>query len=400
MLSRLFTFFTSLRLTLLLLLALAAATIPGSARPAQPGHYELYFQGFGYRLLLGLLALNLLCCTLKTCRRNLLEESRFLSRARDDSGLPLSCSESAETLAKRLRKAGYRVVCRDGVLLGRRGRFGRWGSTLVHLALLIIMAGALLGETGFVGTLNTYVGNLNTHYLDWHTQLETPLPFALRADSFRPIYYPIELRFELREHSSGRRLAQVQGKVGESFLFPGGELQGIIKSFEPQKKVLSLDVLRQGRRVGEYRVDAMGQTFSGRQLPGIDVVNVEYRDPQLKQLETEVSLLVDGQLVERGLIRVNEPLRYQGVSIYQIASDYHDDGRWSVGFQLSKDPGEGLVWGGAILLVCGLLMAFTWRFRAVALVPDDSGWQLVALAGYSGSAGQRALGALERCLTA
>ncbi len=116
-------------------------------------------------------------------------------------------------------------------------------------------------------------------------------------------------------------------------------------------------------------------------------------------METEVSIFLDDKLFQHGQIRVNQPLTIGGVSIYQTAFKYHGNNIWSVGFQLSSDPGEPLVWVGAILLVCGLLLAFLLPFRAVGLIRQADGQlALVALAGYSDAAGQQHLQRLKEQL--
>ncbi|HEY5673699.1 MAG TPA: cytochrome c biogenesis protein ResB [Malonomonas sp.] len=389
-----FKFFTSVKLTLFLLLSLSVVAVFGTGVPEQAGHYELYFQSLWYRLLLGLLALNLLCCTLKTIRRNLADTDR-LHHALEQSTPPLPQTEieSIETL---LRQAGFATHCADGRLLARRGRLGRWGSTLVHMALLIIMAGAIIGEAGFVGTINTYLYQVNDRYYDWDAQAELPLGIGLRADSFRAIYYPIKLRFDLLDAGSGQLLESVTLQEGDAFRVSGLDLSCVVRHFEPDMGVLKVEVFRQEQSLGIYEVTAETEKFNRTPNPGFKIVNIEYRDPILKQMETEVSIFLDDRLLQKGQIRVNQPLTIGGVSVYQTAFQYHGDGVWSVGFQLSSDPGEPLVWIGSILLVCGLLVALLVPFRAIGLVRQADGqFGLVVLAGYGDLAGQQRLEQLK-----
>lgn len=395
-----FKFFTSVKLTLFLLLLLAVVAIFGTGVPEQAGHYERYFQTPWYRLLLGLLALNLFCCTLKTIRRNFQDRSRFLQLLQQPSTrATLVTAESVARSDKVLQDAGY-VVHRDGdSLLAQHRRLGRWGSTLVHLSLLLIMAGAILGEAGFVGTINTYLGRVNERYYDWDEQAELPLGIGLRADSFRAIYYPIKLRFDLREAGSERSLGQVTLIEGEEFQVAQLGLAGKVRHFDPDMGILKVDIFQQDKSLGTYQVTADSEEFAQSGNPGFQIYNVEFRDPILKQMETDVSIFLGAKFLQTGQVRVNQPLTVGSVSIYQTAYKYHGDGLWSVGFQLSMDPGEPLVWSGAILLICGLLVVLMVPFRAVGIVRQQDGrFGLLTLVGFSGEAGQQRLQKLAQRL--
>ena len=395
-----FKFFTSVKLSLCLLLLLAIVAIFGTGAPEQAGHYELYFQSIWYRLLLGLLAFNLSCCTLKTIRRNLSDRARFqqVLQQRSLGATPLKVA-GLESCAAILQQAGFVTHAGDGSLLARRGRLGRWGSTLVHLAVLLIMAGGILGSAGFVGTINTYLGTVNERYYDWDAQAELPLGIGLRADSFRASYYPIDLRFQLLEGGSERPLGSVTLKEGDEFSIPETGLIGVARHFDPDMRVLDVEVLRQGQSLGRYEVTADTEKFGKLANPGFRIINIEFRDPILKQMETDVSVFLGSKFLQKGQVRVNQPLTIGSVSIYQTAYKYHGNGLWSVGFQLSMDPGEPLVWAGSILLVCGLLVAFMLPFRALGVVrQEDGSCGLISLGGFSGEAGQQLLLQLKQQL--
>ena len=395
-----FKFFTSVKLSLCLLLLLAIVAIFGTGAPEQAGHYELYYQSVWYRLLLGLLAFNLLCCTLKTIRRNVTDRERFqqVLQQRSSGATPLKV-KGLESCAAILQQAGFVSHADEACLLARRGRLGRWGSTLVHLSVLMIMAGGILGAAGFVGTINTYLGTVNERYYDWDAMAELPLGIGLRADSFRASYYPIDLRFELLEDGSERSLGSVTLKEGDEFSVPGAGLTGVVRHFDPDVRLLDVEVLRQGQSLGRYEVGAEIEKFGELASPGFRIVNIEFRDPILKKMETDVSVFLGSKFLQKGQIRVNQPLTIGSVSIYQTAYKYHGNGLWSVGFQLSMDPGEPLVWAGSILLVCGLLVAFMLPFRALGVVRQEDGrYGLVPLTGFSGEAGQQLLLQLKKTL--
>ncbi|RMF47641.1 MAG: hypothetical protein D6751_02205 [Deltaproteobacteria bacterium] len=87
----------------------------------------------------------------------------------------------------------------------------------------------------------------------------------------------------------------------------------------------------------------------------------------LKQYRSEVRLLEQGEVVRQGVIEVNRPLVHRGVAIYQTAWNRDDRGRPYAGFQLSRDPGEPLVWGGCVLFMLAFFAHLLGRSEALLL---------------------------------
>lgn len=380
--------FSSVKLTLVLLLLLAVISIGGTITPVDSQRYELFYQSLWFRLLLGMLALNLICCTIKTLptkwhyRRRLLAVLDSKSEGHELEDRPLL------QLAEGLSAAGYRTSQAEGRLLAVRGSCGRWGSTLVHIAILLIMLGGVLGETGFVGTINTYLDQPNDRYYDWDVLQERELGFSFRVDDFRLRYYPIQLRFELIDVASGRQLGQLMPYDNESFAVPDSVISVQLRGFDPEAKILSMDVLKQGVLLGQYQVGEGIESFGELKHPAFRLNRIEFRDPVLKQMEAEVSVLEAGQVVKQALIKVNQPLTYRGVSFYQTAYGNDEFGNRSVGFQLSKDPGEALVWFATVLLMLGFAVAFFLPHRALGVKEVDGQWQLIPLSGWQGEGGR------------
>ena len=294
------------------------------------------------------------------------------------------------------------MVEAEGSLLGSRGRAGRWGSTLVHLSVLVIMAGALTSQLGFVGTLNLYVGDQSRDYFDWQQQKDLPLGFEFRLDNFEPLYYPIELKFAAVDPGSGKVLATYTAREGEVVSLPvAGETARVLK-FVPEQEHLVLEISRNGVPLGEYH--ALGgklhneANFTNQLDPGVVLRPVAWRDPVLRQLHSEVSILRDGQVVKQGVIEVNRPLVFNGVTIYQIGFSRDKFGFWAAGFQLSRDPGKPAVWVGCIAILLGLLLAFAVPCRVVGIRRVDGEVLLVALAGFRGEGGQQVFDGLGRRL--
>jgi cytochrome c biogenesis protein len=280
----------------------------------------------------------------------------------------------------------------------RKGRAGRWGSTLVHCSLLAIMFGAVLGASGFVGTINTYLHEENFSYFDWGSESDKSLGFGLRVDRFELVYYPITLRFDLVDPVEGQIIGTYTLVEGEAVDLPGGRLRVQARHFNPDEKVLTLGIFRQGTFVGDYLVFPEDERFGLLKNPGFQAKNVQFRDPILKQMESDVVIIEKGKLVKKGTLRVNEPLTWRGISIYQTAYGRDKAGLWTTGFQLSKDPGEMIVWVASVLLLLGLTAAFIIPYRVVGIRRFEEDYYLLPLHGFRGELGQEQLAEIARHL--
>jgi cytochrome c biogenesis protein len=381
---------TSVRLTLGLFFAIALYSAVGTLQQREDGRFDLFFQSPFFRLLLVLLAINMLVCTIKTIRRNLSDRLRYFSALTHPPASRWLLSSPTASIVAGLRRQGYQVQEEGGRILAQRHLPGRWGSTIVHLSCLLIMAGALSSSLGFVGTINLLSGDKSATYFDWSSQGDRPLGFEFRLDHFEPVYYPIELQFVALDAATGRELATLTTREGETVLLPGGFSAKVVRYYFFEEDLI-LNLYKGEMDLGLYH--ALGGKRSAEQNPAVPLLlkPLAYRDPIIKQLRSEVSILKKGAVVRRGVITVNEPLTYEGVTFYQTAYNRDKFGFWSAGFQLGRDPGEPLVWIGSITMVLGLILTFFLPYQALGVV----GQTLLPLAGFAGEAGENALQRLQ-----
>lgn len=398
-------FFSSVKLTLALLLGLSLVAVGGTIWPVEQGtiqRFELYYQSLWFRLLLGALALNLAACAWRTCVRVAGEKKRLLALLENPGAPSHQIGHSlvgldVSGLSERLQQQGYRV-CRSGErVLACRGWIGRWSLPVLHLAILAVMIGALAAQLGFVGTMNLYVNHESDSYFDWDVEEDVPLGFTFRLDHFEPQYYPIDLRFATYDKQTREQLQEFTVREGETVVL-SPELSVQVLRFFPEKQHLILGIVRQGVLIGEYHSLSGDRTYPNNIELGVEIKPTAFRDPLLKQLHSEASILENGEVVRQGVIEVNHPLVHRGVAIYQTVYRLDESGFWTCGFQLSRDPGEPLVWTGSIVLILALLLVFTVRFRALGVLQTPDGCCLVPLAGFRGEAGQTKLEALVAVL--
>jgi len=219
---RILGFLGSLRLATLLLVLLTVACILGGVIPQSSvtPNADLLYRSYGifwYRLitrlrlddvfhslwflsLTGLFALNLLLCTSRRARGTIARGFRAPGfRVLSETGnrtivIPIAdpTPGASERLERVVTRAGYRrVVRREGAegraqLIGRRRPWGALGADVVHLGILVILVGALLGVLREEGTVRVDESErgLLLPACGEQGQAVDCLPFDLRVDDF------------------------------------------------------------------------------------------------------------------------------------------------------------------------------------------------------------------------
>ncbi len=357
----------SLRLTLGLLLALAILGALGSVVPQglpsdqyrtrYPESAKIilslgldrYYTGPVYRGLLGLFTLNLLVCA---AGRSADGWRGFRGRGRAGARTP---AESAAVSAEALRARGLRVSG-ERPLRASRHSWAFLGFPAVHLALPVVTAGALGGSVaGFVGTQNVYVGDSTPTVYDWSALRDRPLPFRISAEDFRLLHYPVQVRIDILD-APERQEADL--RVGGVVPVDGTQYRVRVESFDPESGDMVYFVeTPEGPRGPFSRNREEGAPVRVRPLA--------FRDPEVRRAEAVVALKdAEGRPIARQTVAVNEPIVHGGLRIYLTAWDRDPYGNPFVGFQVVRDPGQPLVWGGSVLLCLGLL----------ALLFGDGAW--------------------------
>ena len=177
-------FLGSIRLAVVLLVLIAVAAAIGGVvpqAPTTPGAETLYhsYGAFWYRVitrlafddvfhspwflaLIAALALNLSLCTIRrlaaSVRGLMRGASPAAGRRHEGAGIRLAIpGQGAEdvrsAIAAVLELRRFRVIRRDDALVGERRRLTRLAADVIHLGVLVVLAGALLGILRFEGML-------------------------------------------------------------------------------------------------------------------------------------------------------------------------------------------------------------------------------------------------------
>ena len=218
---------TSLRLTLVLLIILALVSLIGTVR-------SQIFDTVWFLTPLGLFVLNLTACLIRGLPRAVRRSGQRLTpatalelpeRARFSWPQTLNPHSQVEKILH--RELGPVQKSKENeqlVYFWERGRFRPLGPYIVHLALLVILAGALMGKfLGVQGRLTLKEGESSLTFVA--EGKEKPLDFQARLDNFQVLYYPDgtprEFRSDLTFTKPGKAQEQAVCRVNDPVTFGG-----------------------------------------------------------------------------------------------------------------------------------------------------------------------------------
>ncbi len=391
-LGRLWKTLTSLRLTLVLLIILAVVSLVGTMRVQ-------VFETLWFLAPLAVLVLNLAACLIRG-----LPQAVRRARLRLTPAAALDLPERArfvwpqnrephtwveETLRRELGPLKKTVEGEQTLYFRERGRFRPLGPYVVHLALLVILAGALMGKfLGVEGRLTLTEGETAQDFTV--DSQEIPLNFQAHLDRFQVFFYPDgtprEFRSDLTLTKPGKAPEQAVCRVNQPVTFGDytfyqasygsvprlmikqGENSQVIEA--PEGKTVQLPGSQARLRVLEYQPDLVMPMEDKQRHLGPAARLAYWEDggqPRLIVLLKSRPELADKQ---------TGPYRFflQGANYFSV-------------FQVKRDPGVWWVYAGFLLLLPGFYLAF--------LRPTER-WALALCRNPQGAWEARLLGAAPR----
>ena len=239
---------TSIRLTVFLLLILAGVAVIGTVIQ-QDQSPEFYFANYGefwgaiiYRGGLSslyyrpwfLAPITLLACNILACLIHGLPRAWRRSRTPLTAEVALTLPERAKlswprrtdpralvagALRRELGRTHHQVLPDKEIFFHEQGCFRPLGPYLVHLALLFILAGGLIGKFwGIEGSLPIVQGQEAQAFQVGDSLV--PLNFQVRLDRFQVLYYaqgsmPKEFRSDLTFSQDGKEVKKAVCRVNE-----------------------------------------------------------------------------------------------------------------------------------------------------------------------------------------
>jgi cytochrome c biogenesis protein len=416
----LWSFFASIRLTVVVLLSLAALSIIGTLIPQNesPAQYYHAFGPFFYRVmdtlnifdmyrswwfqgLIILLVINIVVCSIDRLRstgRIIFDKNPKFNlenyRRRDsrqDFRLRTDIQTCKSAFHQRLaRQFGYcRVesVGRGFAITAEKGRWTRLGAYGVHLSIVVLLIGALIGSVkGVEGYVNIPEGESRDTIQLRFGGLPFKLPFSIRCEDFDVQFYktgaPREFRSKLVLLEEGRPVLEKDVIVNDPIRFKG------INIF--QSSYGKLDSEASGSVPPEqleltFRSSASGMIYSfktGMKQPveipeGLGTFVVNGFEPAAQFKGMAIGPALTGTLTPRqGEPKaIVLPLKFpkfdamrQGAVIIAVVNTMNPQPtRYYTGLQVTRDPGVGLVYFGFVLMIVGCMVTFFMAHQQVVV---------------------------------
>jgi cytochrome c biogenesis protein len=397
--NKLWRFFSSVKLSVVILLSIAATSIIGTIIPqnATPNSYRNYYgqwlydvfntidlldiyHSWWFQLLLWLLVVNIIVCSAnrltstwkiifpKTPVFNTNQFSKTKYRKEWVDNIPL---ESIKPIY--LQYISNKYACsridetNDGVLLfAEKRRWTHLGVYAVHFSILLIVIGSLIGSIfGFDGYVNLPVGESTNKINMLNKNMEKVLNFSLRCDDFNISLYdsgmPKEYRSRLSVIKKNQVIVQKDIIVNDPLRFNGVNIfqSSYGKTPDDHFSVIFTDT----ESNVEYKKAAVaGQPVETPDKEGMLIF--EGFQNSMPYMGHTIENVFVFRLIEHSggsqhiIIPVNFPQfdrMRKGKFIISVSDVVFNN---FTGLQVTKDPGVPLVYSGFILMIIGCYITF------------------------------------------
>ncbi len=405
-------FFCSLKLTIFLLITLAITSIIGTIIPQYPNIDERYwatisvarrafydklgffdmYHSWWFLALLAIFSVNLIACSIKrlphvlkfvTEPANIISETQQKIFPCKEFKLHSSLDESKEKLAEFLStKFSAPIITQEGNsyhLFAQKNAWCRLGVYVVHFSILVIFAGAIIGNIwGYKGFITLVEGQTISSVKARNNQ-DIPLGFEVKCDQFKVSFYdapgggasqmPKEYKSILTLTENGKEIPGykfVRVIVNDPVSYKG--ITFYQSSYGPANDPSTFFFTVKQRDNGKVEQLAIRPGIQSRLPDGRSVTIVDLTD---NPGEGQVAVLA---LTEKG----NEPKFFKvfknNPALDELRGDSlifnftGTDARMYTGLQVNKDPGVWVVWIGCIMMCVGLCIAFFMSHKRVWIV--------------------------------
>ena len=418
-LNNLWKFLASIRLTVVILLSLAATSIIGTVIPQNEspiayfreygeffykifdalGFFDMY-HSWWFQFLFLILTANIVVCSIKRLNAKWkivfikippFNISRFRSIS-DNDKQEFTANHSPEHLnkiyppvvSKSFRYSRVEKTDKGFNMFAEKGRWTRLGVYIVHLSVILLLLGALIGSIfGFDGFANIPEGKTINSIKLGNTGKLRSLGFELRCDDFNVSFYdsgaPKEYRSSLTILEEGKPVLKKDIIVNDPLRYKGINIfQASYGKLPPNEITLNFSNKKTGK---VYRKKAtIGQPFGMPEGTG-DFVIKEYRNSTSFR-GRNIGAAAIGILTPKigNPIQIILPLRFprfdmmrKGDFLISVKDVIDQDQRYYTGLQITRDPGVLVVYTGFIMMIIGCFITFFMSHQRLCIEVCKSG---------------------------
>jgi cytochrome c biogenesis protein len=394
-------FFASVRLALVLLITLAITSIFGTILPQGESmasydqlynpvslklirYFQLYdmYHSWWFQWLLLLLAANLIICSWKrfsstwkvvkapprSISDHLFETLHFQRKFHFHNRTADPLGRVQSLFGKHFGKSTSLPVPQGTAFYLEKGRFSRFGVYLVHLSVLLIFIGTIIGSLyGFKGFIELKEGESKNQIFIKGPQTLKELGFSVRLDRFSISFYPNgmpkEYRSDLSFRENGQEKKRAEVRVNDPFTYKGITFYQSSWDQFPSSIRLSLKKGDQESELGimmEERVQIPGSPYT---LEAVRYVN------NLGNLGPALGVILFKNQEEIGkgwALAHHQGFHGNRLGDFQLEVKEIKTGFVS-GLQVNRDPGVWFIWIGASLMLIGFIITFYFSHQQVWL---------------------------------
>lgn len=422
----LWAFFVSVRLTVVILLSMAALSIIGTLIPQNENPAE-YFRAFGpflyqvlttldifdmyrswwFQGLIIMLVVNIIICSidrLQTTGKIIFSKNpkfnigsyRKLKSRKDftlNSDMGLIKDGFSAFMSKEYGYCETISADKGFAITAEKGRLTRLGVYGVHLSIVVLLIGSLVGSlNGFEGFANIPEGESSDTIQMRFGNGTIKLPFAIKCDDFDVQFYdtgaPKEFRSKLTIIENGQPVLQKDIIVNDPLRYKGINIfQSSYGKLNNQAPVTDLSkeiALRIKSNSSGMVYDVKTSLKKSVELPeGLGQFVVEDFNPEAEFRGMALGPALHGTLTPVGggaqpvLLPINFPkfdsMRKGKVVLSVAKADFSTEERYYTGLQITKDPGVGLVYTGFIIMILGCMVTFFMSHQQVVVEIQPKG---------------------------
>jgi len=319
-----------------------------------------------FRLLLGLLCINLIVCSLQRLKGIYLRT--FKPKAPTTlAQVPQKIRFAVKGESAQLQNSVQEVLKQKGFhstisnqseqwgFIAIKRRLGNWGSFITHLSFVVLVIGALVGSLlGFKGYFMEAAGNTIPIQKIELSKGKVTETFSVRINSAEDRFLPSGERdnwyTDMSIMQNGQEVARKTLSVNDPFKY-----QGITFYQASFANGSSFTVDLKGQKIPVALRD-QGQSYF--QAPGTDLylVTAIKSSGQNPEVLYQIYKGTEEKPVQTGQLTKGQTVDVQGT--YKLTLNGLAG---FTGLQVKKDPGVALIWLGCGLLLGGLILAFYWQ---------------------------------------
>ena len=417
--SRVWSFFTSLKLTVVILLTLAATSVIGTLikQNETPAYYVgkfgtffanlLYlfnivdmYQSWWFRTLLTGLCINIIACSIHRLSAGwkiIFPKNLTLRPDRIKSGsnpllfeLPTSVHAASDIITPIISRE-YRFLqtkkTETGMTLSaEKHRWTRLGVYIVHFSVILMVLGGLIGSIfGFEGFATLPEGKATDRIFLKKNNLPHALPFIIRCDDFDVSFYrngiPKEYKSQLTIFENNSAVLTKNVIVNDPLRYKGISIYqssyGELPSRNPAVKDLTntpVQIQFTSSQSGMMytQVLVIGESFDLPEGQGSFLLKEHRKADTFGGQDIGDSLIAVITNPEGESREIQLPVRFAGFDrmrrgyfVFAIANahelmahDKNEAKQYYTGLHITKDPGVWVVYAGFILMIAGCYISF------------------------------------------